>query len=104
MAGSLAVHRARFRTFTRLKRYAEEMKNTLFHSEELEKALDEIYRYPLLQSATDSLNRQLRIGVSDDQLAQLVIALREENKLCNIHEEELADEPQIICSLGLSAP
>ena len=93
---------ARSRTFTRLKRYAEEMKNTLFHSEELEKALDEIYRYPLLQSATDSLNRQLRIGVLDEPLAQLVIALREENKLCNIHEEELTDEPQIICSLGLA--
>jgi len=40
--------------------------------------------------------------VLDEPLAQLVIALREENKLCNIHEEELTDEPQIICSLGLA--
>jgi len=93
---------ARFRTYTRLKRYADEMKNTVFHSDELVKALEEIYRYPLLQSATDLLNRQLRIGVSDDQLKELVIALREENKLCNIHQEEQPDEPQIICSLGLA--
>src|SRR6266404_2217575 len=94
---------ARFRTYTRLKRYAEEIKGTLFESQELIKAIDEIYRYPLLQPATDSLNRQLRIGVSDEQLAQLVIALREEDKLCNIHEEEQNGEPQIICSMGLTS-
>ncbi|CAN5462442.1 hypothetical protein BH20ACI3_BH20ACI3_34960 [soil metagenome] len=94
---------ARFRAYTRLKHYSDEMKNTVFHSEELAKALDEIYRFPLLQTATDSINRQLRIGVSDEQLAQLVTALREENKLCDIHEEEWADEPQIICSLGLAS-
>jgi hypothetical protein len=73
----------------------------LFDSQELIKAIDDIYRYPLLQSAIDSLNRQLRIGVSDEQLGQLVIALREEDKLCNIHEQELETEPQIICSMGL---
>ena len=93
---------ARFRTYTRLKRYAEDIKGTIFESQELIKAIDDIYRYPLLQSATDSLNRQLRIGVTDEQLAQLVIALREEDKLCNIHEEEQNGEPQIICSMGLS--
>ena len=94
---------ARFRTYTRLKRYADEIKGTVFESQELEKAIDEIFRYPLLQSATDSLNRQLRIGVTDEQLAQLVIALREEDKLCNIHDEEQRGEPRIICSMGLAA-
>jgi superfamily II DNA or RNA helicase len=93
---------ARFRTYTRLKRYAEQIKGTLFESQELTKAIDDIYRYPLLQSATDSLNRQLRIGVSDEQLAQLAIALREEDRLCNIHEQEQNGEPQIICSMGLA--
>jgi superfamily II DNA or RNA helicase len=92
---------ARHKTFTRLKRYAEEVKGTLFESQELIKALDEIYRYPLLQSATDSLNRQLRISASEEQLAQLVVALREDNKLCNMHDSEQARDPQIICSLGL---
>lgn len=92
---------ARYRTYTRLKRYAEEIRGTIFESQELVKAIDEIFRYPLLQSATDSLNRQLRIGVTDEQLAQLVVALREEDKLCNIHEEAQNGEPQIICSMGL---
>ena len=38
---------ARFRTYERLKRYADEIKGTLFDSQELHKAIDEIYRYPL---------------------------------------------------------
>lgn len=92
---------ARFRTYTKLKRHAEYIKGTVFESQELVKSIDEIFRYPLLQSATDSLNRQLRIGVTDEQLAQLVVALREEDKLCNIHEQEQNGEPQIICSMGL---
>jgi hypothetical protein len=92
---------ARFRTYERLKRYAAEVKGTLFESQKLLKAIDEIYRYPLYTSAVDTLNRQLRSGVSDETLAQLVIALREEDRLCLIHEEEQTQEPRIICSMGL---
>lgn len=92
---------ARFRTYTRLKRYAEEIKGTLFESPDLLKALDQIYRYPLRQAAIDTLNRQLKSGISDDKLAELVIALRDEDRLCVINEEERTYEPQIICSLGL---
>lgn len=92
---------ARFRTYERLKRYAEDVKGTLFDSEELRKTIDEIYRYPLRQSATDTLNRQLRSGISDSALAELVIALREDDRLCLVQEEERSHEPQIICSLGL---
>jgi len=92
---------ARFRTYERLKRYAEEIKGTLFESQELLKAIDDIYRYPLRQSAIDTLNRQLRSGISDETLAQLVMALRDEDRLCIIHEEEQTQEPRIICSMGL---
>ncbi|GIK17389.1 MAG: hypothetical protein BroJett003_23530 [Planctomycetota bacterium] len=92
---------ARFRTYERLKRYAEDVKGTLFDSAELRKAIDDIFRYPLRQTATDTLNRQLRSGISDQSLAELVIALREEDRLCLVQEEEQAREPQIICSLGL---
>jgi hypothetical protein len=31
----------------------------------------------------------------------MVIALREEGRLCIIHEEEQIQEPRIICSMGL---
>lgn len=93
---------ARFRTYERLKRYAEDVKGTLFASDELLKAIDEIYRYPLRSTATDTLNRQLRSGISDEALSQLVIALRDEGRLCLIHEEDRKNEPRIICSIGLS--
>ncbi len=94
---------ARFRAYERLKRYAEEVKGTLFESQDLLKAIDEIYRYPLHESAVDALNRQLRSGISDETLAQLVIALRSDDRLCRIHEDEQEGEPRIICSLGLTA-
>ena len=95
---------ARFRTYERLSRYAEEVKGTLFYSAGLAKAIEEIYRYPLRQSATDTLNRQLRSGISDAKLAELVVALRDDDRLCLVHEEEQYGEPQIICSLGLAPP
>jgi len=92
---------ARFRTYERLKRYATQIKGTLFDREELTKAIDEIYRYPLRQSAIDTLNRQLKSGISDEILAELVSALRAEDRLCIINEEEQETEPRSICSMGL---
>ncbi len=92
---------ARFRTYERLKRYAEAVKGTLFDLPMMAKALDDIYRYPLRQSAIDLLNRQLRGGIADGKLAELVIALRDEDRLCLIDEEEQTQEPRIICSMGL---
>lgn len=92
---------ARFRCYERLKGYAESVKGTLLESAELLKAIDDIYRYPLRPSATDKLNRQLRSGIGDIQLAELVIALREEDRLCIIEESEHLHDPRIICSMGL---
>ena len=92
---------ARFRTYERLKRYAEQVKDTLFDSPQLARAIEDIYRFPLRQSATDTLNRQLRAGISDEKLAELVMALRDDDRLCLVHDDEQTDEPQIICSLGL---
>ena len=93
---------ARFRTYTRLKTYADAIKGQLFDVDPLHKAIDDIYRYPLRPSAVDTLNRQLRSGVSDDQLAEIVMSLREKDRLCLTGDAVAeAQEPQIICSLGL---
>jgi hypothetical protein len=93
---------ARFRTYERLKRHAEDLKDTLFASPRLTKTIEEIYRFPLRQSAADALNRNLRAGVSDEKLADLAMALREDDRLCIVHEEDQSQEPRLICSLGLS--
>lgn len=52
----------------------------------------------------DILNRQLRSGISAEDLAERVVELREEGRLCIVHEEEESQEPRIICSLGLRSP
>ena len=92
---------ARFRTYTRLKQYADAIKGQLFDVEALHKAIDDIYRYPLRPSAVDTLNRQLRSGVDDAQLAEIVMSLREEDRLSLTGDDVEVQEPQIICSLGL---
>ena len=92
---------ARFRTYERLKHYADSVRGQFFDTTELSRAVDDIYRYPLRQTALDSINRQLRAGISDQALAELVISLRNENRLSIIHEEDEAREPRLICSLGL---
>jgi superfamily II DNA or RNA helicase len=97
---------ARFRVYERLNQHATALKEEtpLFARQELLKAIDEIYRYPLTQVAIDTLNRQLKSGVNDDRLAAQVLRLRDEGRLCQIHEESAEQEPQIICSLGLFRP
>jgi superfamily II DNA or RNA helicase len=93
---------ARFRTYERLKRYADEVKGTLFDSPNLRRAIEDVYTYPLRQVAVDILNRQLKSGINDQDLASRVIELREEGRLSIIHQEEESQEPRIICSLGLA--
>ncbi len=94
---------ARFKTYERLKKYQAYWANTLFahESEKLSKAMDQLYKYPLRETAKTTLNRQLRSGILDGQLAELVITLYEDNKLCLVQEAQVTQEPQIICSLGL---
>jgi len=94
---------ARFRTYERLKSYVERNQGTLFDLTELRKALDELYKFPLLESAKDTLNRQLKTGVSEEQLVALVLALRADGRFCIISDDEAEQrEPSIICSLGLA--
>jgi len=48
------------------------------------------------------MNTQQACALILDVLAELVMALRDNDRLCLVHEEEQSDEPQIICSLGLA--
>ncbi|GAB4211756.1 MAG: hypothetical protein OHK0022_46680 [Roseiflexaceae bacterium] len=99
-----SVRGARYRLYQQLTFYREDLLHTapLLLSDELQRTIDDIYRYPLRQSAIDAVNRQIRSGVSREQLANLAITLRAENRLSLIQEQGDEDaEPQIVCSLGL---
>lgn len=93
---------AKYRVYMRLDRYCKEYENTLFVNDGLKKAVDDIYKYPFKEFARETLNRQLKAGISDDDLVNLVVSLREEDKLCIVDQDEISNmEPQIISSLGL---
>ena len=57
--------------------------------------------YTLRQAAVDALNRLLRMGAPDEDLARLAVSLWEKDKLCLVPQDGEGTEPRIICSLGL---
>ena len=92
----------KYRTYMRLDRFCKENEGTLFVSEQLKKGVDDIFKYPMKEFARETLNRQMKAGISDDQLAELVVSLREEDKLVITNDgDQPRKSPQIICSLGL---
>ena len=99
---------ARFKTYDRLKRWLTQQGNerSLFITDSLvrdvEKAMADIYEYPLYQSTTDSLNRQLKTGINDVSLIDMVRALRGDGRLCiKEDKDEIQSDLRIICSMGL---
>jgi hypothetical protein len=80
------------------------VQGTLFDIKPLHQAINAIYEQPLTESARDLLNRELRTGISDEKLADLILSLHEEDRLCVPKDDTHAREPQIICSLGLRNP
>jgi hypothetical protein len=99
---------ARFKTYDRLKRLLDTngANRDLFFTDllvrEIEKAMLDIYEYPLFQSSIDTINRQLKLGISDQDLAQLVIGLRNDGRLSMVQERNMSQtDVRIICSLGL---
>ncbi|MCD4672288.1 MAG: SWF/SNF helicase family protein, partial [Anaerolineaceae bacterium] len=93
---------ARFKCYERLKRYANQVSGTLWDTQDLQNTITDIYQYPLRGTAKDTINRQIKAGISDEELAQLLINLRSEDMLCNVPDETAPqEEPKVICSMGL---
>jgi len=95
---------ARFRTYERLKQYAEDVEGTIFEKQELHRAIEEIYRHPLRDAAKDALNRLLRAHASSEDIAAKVMALRDADVLTVKGGASESREPHIICSMGLRKP
>ena len=95
----------RNRVYERMKYHLDRQRGTLLEStpetRELKNALDQIYRWPLKETARNRLGRQLRAGLSDDNLAQMLLSLSRSGKLCAVTSADQPAEPQIICSMGL---
>jgi hypothetical protein len=93
----------KYRVYMRLDNYCKDYDGTLFIPETLKRAMQDIYDYPLKEFARETLNRQLKSGLGDVDLASLIVSLKEEGRLCAIKDddEKIHREPQIICSLGL---
>ena len=93
---------ARYKTYERLQRHSNATRGTLFNTQALQFTIDEVYKYPLRESAADILNRELRANGTDEVLANLAIELREAGKLSQIlNEDQTSLDPRIICSMGL---
>jgi superfamily II DNA or RNA helicase len=94
---------ARYKSYMMLQRYHESIKDTLFDTDALKKTIDDIYRYPLRETARELINRRIRFGINDEEMANIVIQLREEARLSVIDQkqESSLNIPQIICSLGM---
>ncbi|GAC1314268.1 MAG: DEAD/DEAH box helicase [Mucilaginibacter sp.] len=94
---------ARYKSYGIIKRYYESIKNSLFDTEGLKRTIDDIFKYPLRESARELINRRIRLGVSDEELSVVLMQLREEGRLSvieNKRDDDIAS-PQIICSLGI---
>jgi hypothetical protein len=99
------------RSYERLKRHIEALRRQptdllappAAEIEAAERTAGDMFQYPLRHSARDTLGAALRDGQSDADFAALVIALRNEDRLCVHGEDEdtATAGPQIVCSLGL---
>lgn len=92
---------ARRRVYERLKDHAANVKDSLFDIKPLHHAIDAIYEAPLTEAARDLLNRELKSGIDNEKLVELVLSLHEEDRLCVPQDDAEAREPKIICSLGI---
>jgi hypothetical protein len=92
----------KYRLFTLLDGYCKSNLNTLFITDELKLAVDDIYNFPLFENSKYILGQQLKRGAPVMEIAELVVELRKNDELCIINEDDVKHkDPQIICSMGL---
>jgi superfamily II DNA or RNA helicase len=96
------------RLYARLDNYIQKHQQSLFDNRipdnrmpDIKLAANDVYKCQLRESTREILARQFKLGISDSQLIDLVLSLRDSDKLV-IQRDILDDKkPQIICSMGL---
>lgn len=94
----------RYRISNLLERFYQNSPNLFFSQETkelLKLAIDDIYNYPLLESAKFTLGRMLR-NSSSNEIVDCVLEMRRNFSLCRIDDNKNKHkEPTIVCSMGL---
>jgi superfamily II DNA or RNA helicase len=94
---------ARYRAYTRLDQWLRANKGGLFVTEDIKRVHQDIYRFPLKEEAIDAINRELRSGIDNEKLVEMLCTLNEQDRLCVKGEgEQETKEARIICSMGLA--
>ena len=95
----------RYRLVDLLDHYYKQETSLFFDAddkEDLKLAIDDIYNYPLLDSAKLTIGQMLRRNQNNDEIVQYVLDLRKNGALCRLPLEDNSHrEPVIVCSLGM---
>lgn len=96
----------RYRIISLLEHYYDGQDTMLFYSpdnkDDLKFAINDIYNYPLLDTAKLTLGQMLRRGQNNDEIVQYVLELRKNGALCRLPaEDNNHKEPSIVCSMGM---
>ncbi|MDR1030783.1 MAG: phospholipase D-like domain-containing protein [Treponema sp.] len=93
---------ARYRAYTRLDQWLRVNKGGLFVTEEIKRMHEDIYRFPLKEEAIDAINRELKSGIDNDKLIEMLCSLNDQDRLCiKTEDKRESKEARIICSMGL---
>ena len=97
----------RYRLYNRLKSYQDHINGNLLtpddHRQVVPQLVTALLRGPVLESATQTLNREMRSGINDEELADLCIRLHADDRLVGEAPTNQRREPTIICSMELRA-
>jgi len=97
----------RHQLFGRLREYRRQLQTAPTASarlENLQRIIHLIWQYPLTQEAQEAIGRQMRLGISDADLLDLLLHWADRHRLCIFEETPNPPEAEIICSLGLIPP
>jgi len=90
LGGQLGALRSlRRKLYERLQHYREQLKKqpNLFAATQLptlERVIDLLYRYPLKSAAEDALRRQLKLGIDDESLLEMLARMADDDRLCAV--------------------